>query len=293
MEEDSAAPAGATPRRTSPRKRSTGLMEEREAEGGRETKKARHVARRTVPLRSGPVWATVTVEPSLENQVKLQPRVLCKNCGKSFTANYNRIMKHILGGGDIAVCDPDVPSTDFLELREKLMEEAHTKTEKREDMARAKEVNSSAEKADMKEQYSTQTSIQDSVGRVTAEMCDDAIADFFLGDNIADNVANSPRFKRMVRLLRLAPPDYKPPDRRRIGNDLLLSTTTRMHKKNEELKQAVLHNCGTVISDGWDDVERNHLINFLVGTCKGMFFDGTIELTVSPHSVAMEQKLAA
>ena len=28
----------------------------------------------------------------------------------------------------------------------------------------------------------------------------------------------------------------------------------------------------------WDDAAKNHLINFLVGTAKGFFFDGTIML---------------
>ena len=44
------------------------------------------------------------------------------------------------------------------------------------------------------------------------------------------------------------------------------------------MREATLKDGGTVVSDGWDDAAKNHLINFLVGTAKGFFFDGTIML---------------
>jgi hypothetical protein len=36
---------------------------------------------------------------------------------------------------------------------------------------------------------------------------------------------------------------------------------------------------GTVASDGWDDVNKNHLINILYGNVLGMHFVGTFKLT--------------
>ena len=44
------------------------------------------------------------------------------------------------------------------------------------------------------------------------------------------------------------------------------------------MRAVTLKDGGTVVSDGWDDAAKNHLINFLVGTAKGFFFDGTIML---------------
>lgn len=35
----------------------------------------------------------------------------------------------------------------------------------------------------------------------------------------------------------------------------------------------------TVVSDGWDDIEKNHLINLLYCTAGASFFDGTTQLT--------------
>lgn len=44
--------------------------------------------------------------------------------------------------------------------------------------------------------------------------------------------------------------------------------------------------CLTVVSDGWDDVERNHLINLLICHSKGAFFEGTVQLTSRDHEDA-------
>lgn len=61
---------------------------------------------------------------------------------------------------------------------------------------------------------------------------------------------------------------------------MLYETTARLRAEQAPLTEALLEKCGTVCSDGWDDIERNHLINFLYGNAKGMIFDGTIQLKV-------------
>jgi hypothetical protein len=48
-----------------------------------------------------------------------------------------------------------------------------------------------------------------------------AIADFFHCDNIPDNVAKSPRLKRIIMLAKAVGNDYKIPTRQRIGGELL------------------------------------------------------------------------
>lgn len=216
--------------------------------------------------------------------MKTQPRVQCKNCRKEFTANYSRLVKHIVGTGDIASCEPMEPSVEFEQLRSKLAEEVASKERGKEQRQADCDVARAADKADNDAALAKggmQPDIQSSLARVTSEMCDDAIADFFYGDNISSHVAASPRFKAMIKKLKCAPLNYKPPSDRRLNNDLLLSSTARLQSEQAPLKSAVLESSGTIVSDGWDDIEQNHLINFLIGTAKGMFFDGTVELTVS------------
>ena len=43
---------------------------------------------------------------------------------------------------------------------------------------------------------------------------------------------------------------------------------------------------GTVLSDGWNDVNSAHLINLLLTTRNGTYFDGTIELGSEGHEDA-------
>lgn len=263
---------------------STGLHSEPLRTG--KGKRARLVSATAVaPIRSGKVWSTVTVEPSVENMSKTQPKVSCKNCGKQgFTANYSRLVMHIIGsGGGISACNPVEPSAEFVELKKSLVEEEAKKQKKRErtnDEADVDEASGKVEVSQDPQKVYTQMSMGSSFKSASAQMCDDAIADFFYGDNIPDAVVESPRFRRMVQTLKLAPVDYQPPRRNRLGNDMLLSATQRLMEVQAPLKKALLNHCGTMISDGWDDVERNHLINFLVGTSKGMFFEGTVELQV-------------
>ena len=106
------------------------------------------------------------------------------------------------------------------------------------------------------------------------------------GLNIAPNVVKNPLFKKMVKKIQNAPASYKPPDNKRLTGDLLDSTTARLKAEEAPLRENMLRDSGTVVSDGWDDVDKNHLINFLVGTAKGMFFDGTIKLKSDDHEDA-------
>ena len=77
--------------------------------------RARQVpARRSVPERKGPVWATVTVHPEPDNLMKLQSQVDCNTCGKkNFMVNASRIVAHITGSGGISACTPANPTPEW------------------------------------------------------------------------------------------------------------------------------------------------------------------------------------
>lgn len=60
---------------------------------------------------------------------------------------------------------------------------------------------------------------------------------------------------------------------------MLDKAVKRLKYDEQPLRDAcIVHGC-TVVSDGWDDVVQNHLINFLVATNHGSFFDGTIQIS--------------
>ena len=128
-----------------------------------------------------------------------------------------------------------------------------------------------------------QRSLESSMSIGAGEQLDQAIADLFYGDNLKHRVADSPRFKRVIELAKCAPAAYKPPDRRRLGNDLLFSTSDRLRAEEQPLREAIQLERGTVLSDGWDTVERDHLINLLFANTRGAIFDGTVELGSGDH----------
>ena len=109
---------------------------------------------------------------------------------------------------------------------------------------------------------------------------------FFFACNISTNVANHPEWKKLVTRLRTAPVDYKPPDRRKLYGPLLETTVLNLQAETQHLRDAVLRDCGTFMSDGWDTADHDHLINFLFGTPACMFFEGTVELKSSDHEDA-------
>ena len=106
---------------------------------------------------------------------------------------------------------------------------------------------------------------------------------------------NSPRFKKVLKAAQHSSDAYKPPTKDRLAGDLLESTTRRLMSEEEPLRKACMADGATVVSDGWDDVEHNHLINFLVATQKGAFFDGTVKLGSEDHedAVAVAKHIAA
>ena len=180
-------------------------------------------------------------------------------------------------------------------MKEKVLSEKAKKDEKKTSKRAAADVNMVADEETpvmVKSEHSTaskgggQVSIMNSLKSAAAADVDAAIAECFYGLNIKPNVVDAPLFKKMVQKIKTAPASYKAPDRHRLLGDLLDTTTNKLKAEEAPVREAVMRDGGTVCSDGWDDVERNHLINFLVGNSKGMFFDGTIMLNSEDHEDA-------
>ena len=230
---------------------------------------------KTAPKRTGPIWDTVEV---VTNEMSNTPHVKCKQCDMKFSAGLTRVTEHITGMGCITCC----PCEDdwFLTLKQKLVEESVDKHEKKKQKTTETEVDEMVDEPNpVKTEFKfSQQNIKSSMNASTAADVDAAIAEFCYGCNISANIISHPLFKKMYEKMRTAPASYKLPTRDRINGDLLDSTVARLKAQDAPIRAVTLKDGGTVVSDGWDDVAKNHLINFLVGTAKGFFFDGTIEL---------------
>jgi len=93
-----------------------------------------------------------------------------------------------------------------------------------------------------------------------------AIADFFHCNNVPDSVVEDPRFKRMIQLAKCVGSDYKFPNRKQIGGDLLDLNYKNTYGKN---KEAILREALT-FGMAWEGdgatIHRMPLMNVLCTT---------------------------
>jgi len=86
-----------------------------------------------------------------------------------------------------------------------------------------------------------QTTIESSMNVMTTTAVDEAIARFFYGENISFRAVESTLFHEMIAVMRAAPVKYKPPNRKRLGGDLLKATTTHLRTSTGLVCNLVRH----------------------------------------------------
>lgn len=242
-------------------------------------------AAKSMPIRFGPVWASVTV---IDNAKAFGtcPDVVCNDCAKRFSAGATRIKTHI---AHHCTCS----TSELQELKQKLLQEELRLAQKNEEKKRAREIDADVfgnelqpSTVVMEPNIVQQPQIDDVLASLTAEEMDGKVADFIYGAGLPLHIVQSPQFSAMLSAARRAPPSYKLPTKNRMGGDLLQATVKRLKADERPMREACTEFGCTVVSDGWDDVERNHLINFLVATPRGAFFDGTFRLDSNDHEDA-------
>ena len=229
------------------------------------------VKRKAAVDRSAMEWKCITISASHDSKT---PIGQCNFCGKVASWTATRIKEHIMGIHHSKACTGQ--SDDFLEMKElmsgKLSEAAHAKA--------SKAMKESVATASMGQPTMKQTMMRSALTRQQREIVDIKVAEFFYAENISFRVVESPHFAELVNALRAAPDGYKPPGRRRLGGELLDSECARLRAQDQPLRDALLstHGC-TILCDGWDDIDRNHLVNLLYSTANTSFFEGTTQLT--------------
>lgn len=197
----------------------------------------------------------------------------------------SRIKDHILGANRITPCPAQTDA--FFEMKEMV-------ASKRAVAAASKSQRAAYAMSDLAStpplnpaKRSVQSSIETSMQALATSQVDHAVARLIYAGNLSFNLVSSPHFKHLVSVLRLAPSHYKLPDRHRLSGDLLDTTIRQLQLADKPLRDAVLgtHGCSIII-DGWDDVQHNHLINLLYATSAASFFEGTSKLQSTTHEDA-------
>lgn len=211
------------------------------------------------------------------------------SCQPFQVSSVTRIIDHILGRTGTKGCTAD--SDEYHAAYQKVKDEEDAKQERKRRKHTLKSVSRAAEeepigKAGSTNKSSTSTQMPLVLNRCTPQDADDAVARFFFGNNISTNIVDSKSFKKLVQAIRCAPLDWKAQSSRTLRTKGLQDLTRKLRIEEAPLRQSVMRNCGTVLSDGWDAVDRSHLVNQLVGNSEGVFFCGTWELKSDDHEDA-------
>lgn len=227
--------------------------------------------------------------------------VSCKFCGYGpfRVASQTRAVDHLLGRGGIKACSADTDA--FFAAFEEVQARESKKDDQKGRKRKLHEVDRmSREGVEWSAGSSSQAIQLDGpppadkykqtplvMARPTsAAAATDALARFFYGNNISTRVVESASFKQMVQAIRTAPLTWQPPTRKRLGGQCLVELVHTLRKEEEPMRTSVMRHGATVLSDGWDTIDRHHLINQLVGTSEGVFFDGTVQLSALDHENA-------
>ena len=240
------------------------------------------------------VWNHVNIEkPAAGINTFL---IKCKHCNwgraKAVTVNTSKLKAHFFPppGSQIKKCS--APPNALLD---QLTQEADSKTRKRRRDDQHKLNVSNLPPSDQ-QSLSTASSkpsatggtmkdIRNAMAPCTTQEVHRAVSDFFYGDIIPFNVASSPRFVAMVRAIKSAPAGYKAPTPWQLRYPLLEQRNAELHSK-VDLELEYITNTGvTFCSDGWEDVESSHMINFLYCSPHGTVSMGTGDYTdVKSHT---------
>ncbi|KAJ1284460.1 hypothetical protein BS78_03G205900 [Paspalum vaginatum] len=113
-------------------------------------------------------------------------------------------------------------------------------------------------------------------GTEAKQIVDDHVADFFYENGIPFNVINSRSWEILLESIGQYGHGYRSPTYHEIRGPLLERAEKRtmdLRKKHEESWKE--YGC-TIMSDGWTDTSRRHLINFLANSPAGTFFLGSV-----------------
>ena len=225
-----------------------------------------------------PCWECVQIT---DEEDASNPRWKCNGCGEFKSGGATRVANHLLGEGGSKKCSLVLADDAFRAQVEKVMESAASKAARKHAKKQVALVNQAAgagtsSSTAMIPRAANQPAL--SFGTNHAEACDKVIGELFYACNLPAALADHPKWKRAVEVLRTAPASYKPPNRQKMYTTLLDTTVSSLRTRLAPLEEAVLRNCCTMLSDGWDTVDHDHLINFLHGIANCMFFDGTVEL---------------
>lgn len=273
---------------------------------------------KVLPLRKGAVWGTVRITFNAK-AFTTSPDVACIDCGKAFCGGVTRIKQHITKFCTCSTEElKDLKKTILLQKEEADQITAKKRKISEVDSAAGDELSMEAVEPATSTQGSKSSSrvhagsppalqptVTSMLNGITSEIMDNKVADLVFGEGLPFSFVESPQFLDLIVAAKCAPKSYKPPNKHRLAGvsiecviyivgvtrdecvypcydctgEILEKSVKRLKADENHLRSASVVNGCTVVSDGWDDASHHHLINFLVATNHGAFFDGTVKIS--------------
>ncbi|CAN6465244.1 unnamed protein product [Victoria cruziana] len=206
----------------------------------------------------------------------------CNFCGKEYSGTYTRVKAHLLQikNQGIAICK--VINCDTLRMLKREHELAGQKKSSSSgfiDILSVLRAGVDEEKKKRKVDYSeTQKSIQQSFALQRRQELDRKVGKHFFASCIPFNTARSAYFRDLCTSLansNLA--GYVPPSSEKIRTIILQQEKARVDKMLLYQKHAWLRHGVSIISNGWTDIQRRPLINFIAVSVNGPVFRKAVD----------------
>ena len=240
-----------------------------------------------MPRDKGPEWVHVMI---LNGNVKNAAfsKLQCIYCQKEYTGGVSRIRAHLNGSGDIHIrkCE-DVPE-DIM----KKFQEDKTERLKQEILKRKRDALNDATKASKSHDAQAHTSstkqarLPGMFQHGAKQLADAAVARCFYANGLPFVVAESKHFKEMLEAVIRCGPGYRPPSRSAIADKLLQNEVLDVANQLSEYKMQMTVLGGTLVSDGWTNVQNKLMINSLIVTGDGTMFVDAIDTSGQTKSAA-------
>ncbi|KAL0225408.1 hypothetical protein RCL1_003320 [Eukaryota sp. TZLM3-RCL] len=213
-----------------------------------------------MPRHKDPIWTFVNV---VDLKASGNSKVQCKSCNLSFIGGPERIKAHFGASnkesGNVAACT-NVPESLSTLSTNTVQSATRTSSNSDQPLKRMR-----------------QPEIQEAFKNDLRNDADLALANWFYGQGISFNNADSVLFQNAIAAVIKAGPSYKPPSSYQLSTTLLDKAVDKIDSQLVPFKEELGLVPGTLVSDGWKNTNKVPLLNVLIATEHGSCFVDNVD----------------
>lgn len=105
--------------------------------------------------------------------------------------------------------------------------------------------------------------------------------------NLSFHVLKTPQWRRMIRAVAAVGPtdSWEGPDYKQMRTTILDDEIARISSALDPIRRGWAKFGCTILSDGWTDIRRRHIINILVSSCLGTYFLRAVDAGTDGQSI--------